>query len=771
MKTLKKVLSIVFLSVAALLIFSGAFFAVVTKEAVLNDDKLSLSDDEISVFDCNDEVVKTTALGDKKRLFSVEKIPQHVKYAFIDAEDKHFYTHGGTDFLRMARAALNNLRARSFKEGASTISQQLIKNTHLTQKKTIKRKLLELKLTGELESRYTKDEILEKYLNSIYFGHNCFGIKSAAEFYFSKSPEELTLSEGAALAGLVKSPNNYSPFKNPEKCKQRRSATLAAMLKQKHITAQEKAAAEIAPLPKISARIAADESYLARCYDELERISDEKSLLLKGKISIYTYLDSALQSSLSALLSDVANDSLTSAPDSASSSANGNAVKNDGEKSDVIAAVLNNSSCGFSAYFSTCGNIERSPASLFKPLCAYAPAFEEKLLTPATPVLDEPTCFNGYEPKNYGDKYYGYVSARECIAKSLNVPAVKTLNALTVEKSKKYLSALGLTTEKSDFTLAAALGGVKKGYTLPQLLSAYSAFPRGGTYRPGCFIKKIVIDGQCAYDAETENAVQTRVFSESTAALMTDVLKYCVKEGTAKKLRALPFEIAAKTGTNGDKNGNYDAYALAYTTRDTAAVWLGNANRTPVRAVGGGVPCNKLYSIFSTLNERGGSPEKFSLPDSVIKAALDKTDYVSERRLTLADDLAPEKYKIYELFDKSTLPVIKSTKFSHPQISQPKIEYDNGTVSITLPDKYPECYEYLLERQEDGKKRTLYRGRRKDTFTDDVETGKIYEYFITPYYKDRAGDTVALPCITTKKSDSGQAEESPGIVEKDWWNY
>ena len=763
------VLSIVYLCLAALLIASGVFFAVVTKDAVLNDEKLTLSNDEILVYDCDGEAVKTTALGDKKLFFPVDDIPQHVKFAFIDAEDKHFYTHGGTDFLRMARAAWNNVRARSFKEGASTISQQLIKNTHLTQKKTIKRKLLELKLTGALESRYTKDEILEKYLNSIYFGHNCFGIKSAAEFYFSKSPAELTLSEGAALAGMVKSPNNYSPFKNPEKCKSGRSAALAAMLKQKHITAQEKAAAEIAPLPKISARIAADESYLARCYDELEHIADEKSLFLKGKISIYTYLDSALQSSLSALLSDVVYDTSLSTPDSLASTS-GNETKNNVEKSDVIAAVFNNTSCGFSAYFSTCGNIERSPASLFKPLCAYAPAFEEKLLTPATPVLDEPTCFNGYEPKNYGDKYYGYVSARECIAKSLNVPAVKTLNALTIEKSRKYLAALGLATEEKELSLAAALGGVKQGYTLPQLIAAYSAFPRGGAYRSGNFIRSIHIDGKCVYDAETDNANERKVFSESTAALMTDVLKTCAKSGTAKKLSALPFEIAAKTGTNGDKNGNYDAYALAYTTRETAAVWLGNANRAPIRAVGGGVPCNKLYALFSSLSERG-TPENFSLPRSVTKAALDKTDYECDRRLTLADDLAPEKYKIYELFEASTLPKVQSTRFSHPQISEPKIEYSDGKVSIILPDKYPDCYEYLLEREEDGKKRTLYRGKRKDLFTDDVETGKDYEYFLTPYYKDRAGDTVALPCITTKKSDSAAPKELPGIVEKDWWNY
>lgn len=395
---------------------------------------------------------------------------------------------------------------------------------------------------------------------------------------------------------------------------------------------------------------------------------------------------------------------------------------------------------------------------------------KKNCLPPATPVSDAPARFNGYEPKNYGDRYYGYVSARKCIAESLNVPAVKTLNALTIEKSRNYLSKLGLATDKTDFSLAAALGGVKNGYTLPQLLSAYSVFPRGGTYRPARFIRKIVIDGQCAYDAETENEKEIRVFSESTAALITDVLKTCAKEGTAKKLRALPFEIAAKTGTNGDKNGNYDAYALAYTTRETAAVWLGNANRAPIHAVGGGVPCNKLYALFSALNERG-APNPFSLPPSVTKAALDKTDYDFEHRLTLADDIAPEKYKIYELFDSATLPETKSARFSHPSISNPQIEYDNGKVRITFPDKYPDCYEYLLEREEDGKRRIVYRGKRKDVFTDDVETGKNYEYFVTPYYKDRAGDTVALPCVSTKTGDTPPPEVPPDIVEKDWWNY
>ena len=768
----------VLIALGAAFLACGAAFSIVTKDVRLDESKLSLSNDEIILYDKDDDAVKTLSLGDKKRAFPLAEIPDHVKNAFIDTEDRRFYKHGGIDLKGMARATKNNLIARSFKEGASTISQQLVKNTHLTQEKTIRRKLKELKLTLALEKRYTKDEILEKYLDSIYFGHNCFGIKSAAEFYFSKTPDELTLGEGACLAGLVKSPNNYSPFKNPEKCKARRNVVLSAMFRARHIDENEKEAAQNEPLPLQSTKQSnTDGSYFVAVYDELEKIADEYSLLLNGKIKIYTYLDSDLQNTLYSLLSDVAKTSAlkkttagNNAPADAQKATNATNAK---ETSDTTAAVINNDSCGVSAYFSTCGEIRRSPASLIKPLCVYAPAFEEGLLSPATPVLDEPTDFGGYAPKNYGNKYYGYVSAREAIAKSLNVPAVKTLNALTLEKSRFYLEKLGLTANESDFSLAAALGGVKNGYTLTQLTAAYSSFARGGIYCPAAFIRKIAIGNDVVYSGEQERKkAETEAFSESTAALITDVLQTCAKDGTAKKLRSLPFEIAAKTGTHGDENGNIDAYALGYTATNTAAIWLGNADNTKIGATGGGVPCDKLYRLFLEIGKKQAIGN-FSPCDDVEKIALDKTDYEKEHKLTIADELSPENYKIYEIFSRRNLPLERSTRFSRPKIGVPAIAFENGKVSITFAESPPDGYEYLVEREENGKKCVVYRGKPTEIFIDEVEKGKSYEYSVTPLYKDRIGETIVLPAVTAKGDELSPADpaEPPDIVDEDWWNY
>ena len=221
-------------------------------------------------------------------------MPLHVKQAFLNTEDRRFYQHHGFDYKRIAKACLNNAKSRSFKEGASTISQQLIKNTHLSQEKTLKRKLQERKLTKILEKNYTKDEILELYLNTIYFGHNCFGITSASQFYFDKLPSELTLSEGAILAGLVKYPNHYSPFKNPDKCKKRRACVLRLMQNCGSINEKQKQAAlqDSLPIPHKSSTI---RDYTHFVFEELSEISEKFCIKIGGKIQIYTYFYPAMQ--------------------------------------------------------------------------------------------------------------------------------------------------------------------------------------------------------------------------------------------------------------------------------------------------------------------------------------------------------------------------------------------------------------------------------------------------------------------------------------------
>ena len=249
MKIIRKILLFLLIAFLACVLIGFGYYLAVTKKVALQPEKLILNEKSVVVYDENGVAVQnTTAFAPRQTVHSHE-IPEHTKHAFVDTEDRRFYKHGGFDIKRIARAALNNLKAGSFKEGASTISQQLIKNTHLSQEKTVKRKLREWKLTRALEKKYSKAEILEKFLNTIYFGHSCFGIKSASEFYFGKSPANLSLADSAILAGLVKSPNNYSPFKNPERCAKRKESVLNAMLRNGHITAEEKAEAINEPLP------------------------------------------------------------------------------------------------------------------------------------------------------------------------------------------------------------------------------------------------------------------------------------------------------------------------------------------------------------------------------------------------------------------------------------------------------------------------------------------------------------------------------------------
>jgi len=744
MKILRKLLTIIaILFIALFLVFLGYYFTS-TKEVKLSPEKLVLSENNITVYDADGVQLHGVASSVIKQTTPLGEISPHLQKAFIDTEDRRFYQHGGYDFKRILRAVANNVKARSFKEGASTISQQLIKNTHLSQEKTIKRKLQEWKLTKALEQAYSKEEILEKYLNSIYFGHSCFGITSAADFYFGKTPKELTLGECALLAGLVKSPNHYSPFKNPSACQARRTIVLNAMLRNGDISLEEKSFALNEPLPQ-SPHTKQDAGYLPFVFDELTELSDLLQFRIGGKIEIHTYLEQDLQTNLEQIA-----ESYTA--------------------SDKTFLVLDGNTHGFKACVSSVGNIRRLPGSLIKPLLVYTPALEEDILVPATPILDEKVNYGGYSPENYDGQYHGYVSARECVEKSLNIPAVKTLQTLTVDKGAEYLDQLGLHVNEEDKSLALALGGMKNGYTLKSLISAYSALQSQGNANTCGFISSVKLNGISVYKKQTH---PKRVFHEDSACLMTDMLKSTVENGTAKKLRGLPFEIAAKTGTVGTKKGNTDAYALSYTTKDCAAVWLGNADNKAIDCTGGGTPCQLLLEVNKTLynsyKEKKESIEGFPLSPHVKKVELDKPAYYDTHTLLLADENSPMQYRMSELFKKIAIPLNKSTSFSVPTISAPTLSVAENTVSIHFDKSCPSYYQYKIERYDYVTHTTLYIGAFTSTFEDTaLLPDKNYLYTVTPLFHGNAGTTISLPIVSTKKGEWAEINHED-ILSKEWW--
>lgn len=750
MRLLKKLLKIVLLLFLLFAFFFFGYYLSVTKNVTLNPEKLTLNENSVTLFDNDGKEIAGVFYS--RETESISNLSSHTKNAFIAIEDKRFYSHHGFDYKRIAKAIFNNAQSRAFKEGASTISQQLIKNTHLSQEKTIQRKLKEMKLTYRLEKAYSKDEILEKYLNTIYFGHSCFGIVSASNYYFNKSPNDLTLSESAILAGLVKSPNNYSPFKNPEKCLRRRNLVLSILEKDEYITELELKNALDEPLPIQSDALKNNHSYATAVFDELERLADENTFSIGGRIEIQTYLNPTLQAKIETFAKET--------------------------DCDVAISVLNNQNCGVKAYYSTAKNISRQPASTIKPLLVYAPAVEENLLCPATPILDEKIDFSGYSPNNHDGKYHGYVSTRYALSKSLNIPAVKTLNSLGLEKASSYANKMNLTLNENDLSLALALGGINHGFTVNELAGGYATLANGGTFQPPTFIKSVTVNTTTVFERQDK---KQNVFSPSTAYLLTDMLKTCAKEGTAKKLSGLPFEVAAKTGTNGTEKGNYDAYAFSYTTLDTVGVWLGNKDNAPISHTGGALPCNLALAVHQQLqneyDKNGLSIKPFPIPDKIKKIAIDKLSYQNEHTVLLADEQSPEEYRIYELFNQDFAPQKQSTTFSIPSIPTPSIQVKNHQTTITFDINTYDFYRILVEKyyyashNTYASHSTLYEGAIKKEFFDSIDDKYSYVYVITPYFKQNKGISIYLPIISGNSSTPINPIIPPNISSKDWWNY
>lgn len=720
MKAIKKIFLFLICFTAVACLALGVYVYAVTADAELQPEKLALTETCVTVFDGSGKELDTP-----REHASLSSLPSHLPEAFIAVEDKRYYSHHGLDYMRIGKAILKNIASFSFREGASTISQQLIKNTHLSSEKTLNRKLKEWKLVRQLEKRYSKEEIMELYLNSIYFGHNAFGVENAAQFYFGKHAKDVTPAESATLAALVKSPNRYSPFRDGEKCLSRRNFVLSLMEEQGFLSEQETQEAMAQPLPEAPTE-AVKSSYLSLVFDELATLfPDAKS---GETFRIYTYLDRDLQAELEQTSADT----------------------------DVCLIVRDNADHGILAFHSTCGIIKRQPASTIKPLAVYAPAIEENLISPATPVLDEAVDYGGYSPSNSDRQFHGYVSVRQALARSINVPAVKTLNSLSPATAAKYLAKMELAIPQEDETLALALGGVKEGFTLPKLIDGYATFANGGVFSPSRTIARIEDErGKIVFENKPQ---ETRVFSPDTAYLIDSMLQTAVREGTAKKLKSLPFEVCAKTGTSEGANGNVNAYTIAYTRDHTVGVWHGNRDNSPIQATGGGLPANHTLNILKRLSEHGAPPD-FVMPDSVREVPLDKEEYEQNHQLVVADSVAPSYLSQNELFRESSMPRIVSSRFSRPTIQKPTISVINGAVCIELCQT--QYYDYVIKRKNDSAETVIYSGKyRKQIYDNSVLSGVRYTYTVTPSFQNIMGESVTLPTVLIPNSNS---------IPDDWW--
>lgn len=627
MKTKKffKITLLVLLFNVVFIILGGVFYAFfVTKDAKL--DKNALEDAkcvQVRLFD--NENKEMEYFSSCKSHVSFDEISPYAVYAFVSLEDKRFFKHSGIDFKRTIGALLNNLKAGYFKEGGSTITQQLAKNALLSQEKTIQRKLKEAKLALEIEKNYSKEEIITKYLNTIYFGHSLYGITDASKRLFDKHPGDLTPSESAMLAGIVKNPLKNSPLNSIENAIKRRNLVLKLMLEQGYITESEYEVAINTPYEAPKQIEKKNSPYAQAVIAESAKILGipEREIITNG-YRIYTYFDENEQKVLDyAFLNEDLN-------------AN-NALK--------TFALSDVKTGGITAYASSINHspfaFRRQGASTLKPFLSYAPALEQRLVLPDSPILDEKFNYCGYAPSNYQNNYLGWTSVRDSLATSSNACSLRLTSFVGIEYALDVGKRCGLTFDKAD-GLASILGGTTKGQTIVELLNAYSTLASGGKAQSSSFIKTIYDKyGRAVY---THESGKNRAISEETAYFLTDMLMTATHTGTAKKLGSLPFEVASKTGTNGNSEGNFDAWNLSYTSEKVLAVWYGsNDYKTPLslNVTGGSYPTITARYVFEQLKK----PSDFLQPQSIHYAEIDTYSYENSHILALASENTPTFYR------------------------------------------------------------------------------------------------------------------------------
>lgn len=728
MKKTIKILSYLLILIFFITFSAFAIGLAVTQSVKLDLSKLKKNQSTVILCYANGDEIKRRS---SNLYVEFNDIPSHVINSLIAIEDKRFYSHSGVDAKGIFRALKNNFFSKNTKQGGSTITQQLVKNAYLSGEKTISRKLKEMRLAVELERKLSKEQILEAYLNTVYFGEGAYGIASASNRFFNKSVGDLTLDEGAVLVACLKAPSIYSPYKNLQKSKQRRDLILSEMLNQGYINQNDY---NIAKNKEIIINYETNYEIENVLYDEvLQEALSVLNLNNMGELNgykIYTSIDKSLYSIMSSPL-DFNLDC------------------------DYSIMIAENSTGKILCYNSNVGNLKRCPASAAKPWLIYAPAIEENLICPATKILDEKTNFDGYYPSNYNDKYYGYVNVKDCLAMSLNVPSIKICNALGSEKVKEYAKKLGITYTNDD--LSIALGNLSGGITLKELSDAYSVFVNDGVFRKSSLISKIMNSkGKTVYQSKP---TLKRVFSNSTAFLINDMLKTCAKEGTASKLKDLPFEVCAKTGTNGNDKGNLDAYCIAYTTKHTVAVWLGNADGKLMsnNITGGNYPTKiakeillKLYADYT--------PDNFTTPNSVKEISIDKDFYNEDCKIY--NNVGDEKDGLKFWFKNDYRIENPPNQNQPPNIISYKITCKYCDIVINCETDKDVYYKILDQHGNElfnsyfGKE-FLYKAPKKGQYTFTLLPYKIQNG------KEVYGEKIKLPSVLVEgKSD---------ILDTDWW--
>jgi penicillin-binding protein 1A len=523
---------------------------------------------ESSLVYSSDRAVLAEFYLERRTFLPYYKIPERVKKAFIAIEDVRFYTHSGVDFIGIVRALYQDIRTRSIAQGGSTITQQLTKMLFLKPERSMRRKIKELALSIQMEKLYTKDEIIGLYLNQAYFGTRAYGIEAASQTYFNKSTNDLTIGEAALLASLPKAPSLYSPFKNPEKALERRSAVLKNMLNYKFISRAEYEKAEQEELPVTPHFRKYESPYFIEMLRHDLELKYNNDLYTAG-YRIYSTIDSRMQKAAE----EAVTKGIMTLEKRVNHGVQAAFIAMD-IRTGAIRAMVGGTDFWINQ-FNRATQALRQPGSAFKPI-VYLTAITNGM-TANDLILDAPISFKGarpgqrWAPKNYDGKYHGMVTLKTALAKSLNVATVRLADRLGIESIIDTAQSLGITSKLEPY-LPIALGA--SDVTLMEMVSAYHTFVSGEYANPLLYVRILTREGVLLEEPKPEIS---ELLPDADVHELKILLRAVIEEGTAQRAKEIKRMIYGKTGTTNDYS---DAWFIGFDDELVVGVWVGRDNHT-----------------------------------------------------------------------------------------------------------------------------------------------------------------------------------------------
>lgn len=740
------------LTLASLFVIAlvGAFFYFdVPNWQQLDISKITAAPQTGSLYDNNGDLITTIKGAQNRVTIPLSEVSEQTRQVFLATEDLRFYQHHGVDIVRVFGAVVVNIKEGSFAQGFSTITMQLIRQSHLSNQKTVARKLEEIYLAFLLEQQMGKDEILEMYLNYIYFGNGAYGIQAAAQAYFNVDASKLTLTQAAALAASIKAPSYYAPHISIENNRSRRQYILDTMLTEGMIdqATHDNAAKEelvLAVLPPEDTKYG---WFIDAVLDEAEQILGFSSdQVLTGGYHIDTTLSREHQDLLDKqFLADV-----FPAKASDGTLVQGAAACVD-NKTGAVLAIVGGRSYEVRRGLNRATQLRRQPGSALKPLVAYAPAIDQYGYMTSSVLKDEPTNFNGYKPRNSGYAYYGNVSIRTALANSLNVAAVSLLDQIGVQAGKSYLQKVGIPLDAKDDNLALALGAMTYGVSPVQMAAAYAPFANGGNFNSAYFIQKITdSSGRVLYQ---QRASSTRVLKPQSAYLMTSLLSTVTASGTGAKLSAAGTPVAGKTGTVNMTGGNRDIWMACYNSEISCAFWMGFDNPDSTHKLqswvsGGDNTALMAKNFFQQLYQNKSKPQ-FTKPSGIISLEIDKQAIKWRGEAMLASDLTPASYRYTEVYTDSNHPTKKSDVWTPPRTPNRFTVGHNDSGYPLLMIQPADSAVYRVQRDAVGESFVLTElyGSAGETlyYTDTTaKAGVVYTYRVIPVHAELLNNGIVL---------------------------